>query len=137
MSHGVIIVDKRGGNFVETMEHIFVDCPVAVFLWGQINLSLRMGGLEPVKSDVSTLIYKIGLDGKYGMFVSEVNWALWKNRNKNMKDEGYGYQGASKVKADFVARMGRLSKVDRACLTPGRYRVRWETINFMLEFIKR
>ena len=129
---------KEGRNVRENVEHAFIECKVAKGVWDNFNIALRSQGVRVIDCDRETIIYKLGLDEWQSLLVSEVNWALWKNRNNNIKNNvGNNYGGVSVVIKMVIARIGKLTKVDRVLMTSAKYRLRWGVIEGILQYILR
>ena len=116
---------KSGLNNLETMEHVFIGCIVASMVWGRINLKLHRRGIVGIDLGVDTIIYKLGMPGELVLLVSEVNWALWKNRNNNNAVIGNNVGGAKVVREMFSKRIKKLLRVDRKILKANKFKERW------------
>ena len=71
-------------NVLENQEHIFITCCIARTVWHVINDRLRNNGLETIVIEKENLFYKADMSTPHAFFISEVMWALWKNRCKNL-----------------------------------------------------
>ena len=116
---------KNKINNWESREHLFIGCAVSSTVWGRINMKLHRLGMGGVELDRKTIIYKLGLDEQLSVLVSEVCWALWRNRNNNVRVIGNNLGGALVVREMYAKRIKKIMQVDRVVLTPVKYRNRW------------
>lgn len=129
--------NKYDFEILETMEHLFIECVVAVRVWGEINRRYHGIGTGGIDLDRDSVIYKIGLRGEKVILVSEVNWALWKNRNNNSREQGVNLAGSIAVRGMYVARIGKLMKVDRSILSGVKFIERWGIMGEFIDAVNR
>ena len=125
---------KYGTNNEETLDHLFIDCGVASMVWGKINMKLRRQGMVGIDTERGTIIYKLGLSKDIALLVSEVNWALWKNRNNNSREVA-SLGGALVVRCMFVKRIEKLMRIDRVLLSGAKFRGRWGVVEEIMRLI--
>ena len=116
---------KRNLQVVESVEHVFISCIVAKMVWAKLNLEFHKKGMGGIEVDRETILYKIGIQGDKVLLVSEVNWALWKNRNNNVHSVANNLGSAVVVHKVYHARFEKLMKVDRVVLSGTKFRKRW------------
>jgi hypothetical protein len=114
-------------NIVETDDHILLECKIAKSVWYCINERLRAAYLKTIVVTKQNIFYKIGLGKPQIHLISEVNWALWRNRCSNV------YEGTlnshTEVLKKLFYRLKLISKVDRVLLSVRVYNKRWLGIN--------
>ena len=114
-------------NIVETDIHIFLECRIARTVWHMINERLRAAQLDTIVVNKFNIFYKMGMGKPQTHLVSEVNWALWKNRCSNVYEESLnGQVGVLKF---LYYRLRLISKVDRVLLSIRVYNKRWLGLN--------
>ena len=118
-------------NIVETDIHILLECRVAKTVWQCINERLRAAFLKTIIVNKPTVFYKIGVGKPQAHLISEVNWALWKNRCSNVYDDTLNSH-VSVLKFLFN-RLRLISKVDKVLLSIRVYNQRWLGINEAIE----
>ena len=118
-------------NIVETDMHIFVECRIARLVWHCINQRLQGAYLDTIVLNESNIFYKRGIEKPQSHLISEVNWALWKNRCSNVYDETLNSHTA--VLKFLFNRLKLVSKIDKAILGIRAYNNRWLGLNQVIE----
>ena len=78
---------------VEDEEHIFLKCYIARAVWFRINDKLKNNSLMEIEISKENLFYKVNMRLPHAFFVSEVMWALWRNRCTNLyENESNSYK---------------------------------------------
>jgi hypothetical protein len=114
-------------NRIENDDHIFLECHIAKAAWHCINDRLRAAFLDTIMVNKSNIFYKIGMGKPQVHFISEINWALWRNRCSNVYEESLN--GHRTVLALASHRLKLISKIDRVLLCIKVYNKRWLGIN--------
>ena len=114
-------------NIVETDVHILLECRIAKTVWNIINERLRAAFLDIIVVNKLSIFYKIGLGKPQIHLISEVNWALWKNRCSNVYEETFN--SYSTVLNSLTYRLNLISKIDKVLLSIRVYNTRWLGIN--------
>ena len=127
--------NKIGFEITETMEHVFMECLIPTVVWRKINRILHSKGLAGIEIDRETIIYKLGIKHERIILVSEVNWALWRNRNSNSFEEN-NTEGALVVRKMYVNRLEKLVRIDKAVLSAVKFRERWEMVGGISEILR-
>lgn len=118
-------------NVKETILHIFLECRLATVIWHFINDRLKNAYLDVIELNEANIIYKIGMSKPKSYLISEINWALWKNRCKNVYEgEFISYVGVLKI---LLNRIETMSKVDKVILSIKVYNKRWMGLNQVIE----
>ena len=120
-------------NIVETDVHIFLECHIAKAVWHCINERLSAANLDNIVVNKFNLFYKVGMGKPQVHFISEVNWALWKNRCSNVYDETLNSHRA--VMKIISYRLKLISKIDKVLLSIRVYNERWLGLNQAVEAI--
>ena len=112
---------------VENEEHIFLTCHIAKAVWHVVNDKLKNNGMEVIKLTTQNIFYKADMRMPHAFFVSEVMWALWRNRCTNLyEDETNGKVVVLKY---LKSRLILNSKIDKKLLAVKAYRNRWLGVN--------
>ena len=129
---------RRGGNgeFSENFSHIFRKCEIAVTVWNRINTALTLAGEETVSLDWKDLTFKWHMSHSRVLLISEVMFALWKNRNANTYQDVS--QNAFAVLPEIKYKLNLLSAIDRKNpnITNQFYNIFWGGLNKLLTELK-
>ena len=79
----------------------------------------------------ANIIYKINMVSPQSHLISEVNWALWKNRCSNVYDKTF-VSHIGVVKSLFY-RLQSISQVDKVILSIRAYTNRWLGLNQVIQ----
>ena len=91
------------------------------------NQRLSQAHLDVIVVNEATIFYKQGIGKPQSHLISEVNWALWKNRCSNVYDDTLNSH-VSVLKFLFH-RLKVISKVDKVILSIRAYNNRWLGLN--------
>ena len=125
-------------NQVETLQHIFIDCPIAFHTWEIIKARLSQAGLnvyghkvenDTFKIDPLKILFKIKSSLPESFFINEVNYILWNNRCENFNT--LNYHGGDVVIHRLISRLQMLSEIQRKFMSPGAYQSSWGTLNIV------
>ena len=118
-------------NIIETDVHIFLECTISRAVWHCINQRLRQAHLDVIEVNESIILYKKEMGKPQSHLISEVNWALWRNRCSNVYDDTLNSH-VSVLKILFN-RLKSISKVDKVILSIRAYNNRWLGLNQVIE----
>ena len=115
----------------ESVEHLFLRCPVALFAWERVNSALRLMGSNEIDINIDVIRFRKELRSFENKIVSEVCFAIWKNRCNQYYDNagGDGWEICSLVRISLCCN----SEIDRGILTTKKYHACWGKINRWLE----
>ena len=135
-------------NQVETLEHIFLQCPVAFQTWDIIRARLISAGLSiyghtvengSLKLDPIKILYKIPpVSRSEAYFINVVNDALYDNRCKNYNmnhTEITHFEGANDVIHNLLSKLQMFSSMQRKFMSKNAYQAAWGTLNATCEAI--
>ena len=120
-------------NKVENETHILLECHIAKAVWHIINDKLKAAFLEPIVVNKYNIFYKIGMGKPQVHFISEINWALWRNRCSNVYDgQVNGHRAVLRL---ACYRLDLISRLDRVILGIKIYNQRWLGINQAIDAV--
>ena len=118
----------------EDWSHIFRYCEVAETVWNRVNLALRKIGDPGISMDWKVLVFKWFLPPQKVLLISEVLFAIWKNRNTNKHQNQH--QGPFVVLKKIKYKLNLLSAIDRRSMQHNKYDAFWSDLNKFLGELK-
>ena len=122
-------------NIIETDIHILLECRIARTVWQCVNERLRAAFLDTIIVNKPNIFYKVEIGKPQTHLISEVNWALWKNRCSNIYEETLNSHNS--VLKFLYYRLNLISKVDKVLLSIRVYNKRWLGLNQVTEALNR
>ena len=119
---------------VESDFHILVDCHIARVVWQCINDKLVAASLQAIEINRDTIFHKIGLNSAQVHFVSEVTYALWGARCKQVYEEVEQSHTAVLKKIRYILDLN--SKIDAELFNARTYKNRWLGLNQAIEALE-
>ena len=136
---------------VETIEHIFITCPVADLTWEFIKarcirFTLFEGESLPIYGhssdperglvvDKLKLFYKVGVSKAEAHLVAKVLFLLWRKRCTNFyQNKTFNHQA---VISQLIRRLKLISFIDKNKYSRARYESRWGKLNLLVEALTR
>ena len=119
---------------VESDFHIFVECHIARVVWQCINDKLVAASLQAIEINRDTIFHKIGLNSGQVHFVSEVTYALWGARCKQVYEEVEQSHTAVLKKIRYILDLN--SKIDAELFNARTYKNRWLGLNQAIEALE-